>query len=110
MTSSRAARPNHPAGIAFPIGELVLLRAWAEWRGLRMEIALDHVGTDGEYEEMMRLYSDLTRVPHLTLWRTDGAVVVLSMFGEPEYFLSVSAALESLTAPTGGDVRPRASP
>jgi len=110
MTDPPAAWPKRPAGIAFEIGELLLLRAWAEWRGLHMAIALDHVGHDGEYEEMIRLYPDGTRLPELTFWRTVGAVVAVSMFGAPERFRSISAALESLGTPVGKGAQSRPSP
>jgi hypothetical protein len=94
-------RSAKPAGIAFAIRELVLLRAWAEWRGLRMDIALDHTGADGEYEELVCLYRPGALVPALALWRTASAVVVEGVRARPERFGSLSTALEALSSPVG---------
>jgi len=101
MSSPRPVRPKMPAGIAFGIRELVLLRAWAEWRGLHMEIALDHASPDGEYEELVCLYTPGALVPKLTLWRRLDVVVVQGMRERPQRFRSVSAALEALSLPVG---------
>jgi len=104
MSAERPFRPKTPAGIAFAIRDLVLLRAWAEWRGLRMDVALDHVSGELEYEELVGLYAPGALVPTWVLWRSIDAVMVEGLHARPEPFRSVSGALEALSQP----VKPRA--
>ena len=49
--------PAVPAGLSFEVGDLILLRSWAEFHELRMVVELDHRGADGEYEEMVAIYA-----------------------------------------------------
>lgn len=93
MTRPFGWPPPPPLGIAFDITELVFLRAWAEARGLRMEIALDRVRAEQHYEETVLLYPDGSGVPTLTLWRTADAVVLARSQRPPQRFGFLSEAL-----------------
>lgn len=86
------------AGIAFDITELVLLRGWAEARGLGMRILLDAVRPDGEYEEVI-LLGPPDGQPVLTLWRTTEMVVLARRTGRVGRYAFLSEALEQARLP-----------
>ncbi len=77
----------------------MLLRGWAEARGLRMEIVLNAVRADGEYEELVLLYPQRSRQPCLTLWRAADMVALERGPGLVERFGFLSAALDRARLP-----------
>jgi hypothetical protein len=92
-------RTKAPHGLAFPVHELVFIRAWAEKRGLSMKVLLDQVLEGAEFEEML-LVRGLVPSRHslsrgsLTLWRVSGGAVVAQVQGgQPRVFGGVHAAL-----------------
>lgn len=83
------APPRPPAGIAFDIAELTLVRGWAEARGLRMEIALDQARGNEDCEELIVLRRGRGAPAALILWRSSEMVVVESSAGVQRFrFLS----------------------
>jgi Lhr-like helicase len=94
MAMPFAAPPRPPAGIAFDVAELVLLRGWAEARGLVMEIALNQVRAGEEYEEVVALSPRRGAPPELTFWRGPEMVVLERAAGRVQRFRFLSEALE----------------
>ncbi len=99
MHTHSTDRTKAPYGLAFPVHELVFIRAWAEKRGLSMKVLLDQVLEGAEFEEML-LVRGLVPSRHspsrgsLTLWRVSGgAVVAQAQGGQPRVFGGVHAAL-----------------
>jgi len=81
--------PRPPAGIAFEIAELTLLRGWAEARGLRMEIVLDQARGGEDCEELVLLRRSRDAPPAFIVWRSSEMVVVESGAGVKRFrFLS----------------------
>lgn len=70
---ARATLPT-PYAVAFSIEELLLVRSWAEQRGLHLSIATDQVINGAEFEEMLILAAPGRQTRTLTLWRTPTAV------------------------------------
>ncbi len=92
-------RTKAPLGLAFPVHELVFIRAWSEKRGLSMKVLLDQVLEGAEFEEMLLVRGlvpsrqALSR-QSLSLWRiAGGAVVAQADGGQPLVFGGVHAAL-----------------
>ena len=51
-----------PTGLAFEIGDLVLLKGWADFHGLQMVVELDHWVEGDEYEEVIAFYANKNRL------------------------------------------------
>ncbi|MDR3538453.1 MAG: hypothetical protein P4L71_18300 [Acetobacteraceae bacterium] len=90
------ARRDLPKGLAFEIADLVLIRSWAEFQGVHMEIRLDHGTLAEEYEEVIALHASPRAIWRMLLWRNADAVFVQPLVGRRKRYASVSAALESL--------------
>ena len=87
-------RAMAPYGLAFPVHELVFIRAWAEKRGLTMRVLLDQVLDGAEFEEMLLIRGLVKSRRALTVWRVSGGeVVAQSEGGQPRAFGGVHAAL-----------------
>ena len=88
--------PAVPAGLAFEVADLILLQSWAEFHDLRMVIELDHCGMDGEYEEMVAIYTKDGHLLRWLLWRTD-EIIVQPLIGRTVRCPSVAEAIEILS-------------
>jgi hypothetical protein len=106
-------RTKAPYGLAFPVHELVFIRAWAEKRGLSMHVLLDQVLDGAEFEEMLLIRGLVKSRRALTVWRVSGGgVVAQSEGGQPRVFGGVHAALShagavfSLQGPRAGRANP----
>jgi hypothetical protein len=85
-----------PYGLCFPIEDLVLVRSWAEKRGLLMIVALDQTLDCAEFEEMLILAPPDRKRRTLTIWRTLGSVFLQVPHGRPRAFATVQEALASI--------------
>jgi hypothetical protein len=85
-----------PAGIAFELADLLLVRAWAEFHDLRMAIELDYCAGGEEYEEILEFYTRNSVFRRWMIWRDASGIVVQPMMGRPLRFDCVSDALEHL--------------
>jgi hypothetical protein len=107
MQTSSPSRHRVPYGLAFPVHELVFVRAWAATRGLAMDVLLDQVLDGAEVEEMLVVRGLVRSRRTLTLWRPSGSPggsgVVAQVKGDaPRVFGGIHAALcqaASLFAP-----------
>ncbi len=85
-----------PYGLAFPIQDLLRIRHWCEKRGLRMEVALDQMLDDVEFEELLIVTPPSREKRSFTMWRTLGGIYVQTPTGAPRAFFSTIDALDSL--------------
>lgn len=85
-----------PTGLAFEIGDLVLLKGWADFHGLQMVVELDHCVEGDEYEEVVAFYASKSRLRRWILWRSAEEVVVQPLIGRSMRFACVADAIESL--------------
>jgi len=85
-----------PYGLSFQIEELVLVRRWAEERGLHLIVALDQMLENAEFEEMLILVPPDRKRRTLTIWRTLGSIFLQVPNGRPRAFATVEEALASL--------------
>jgi hypothetical protein len=90
------AEPAVPAGLSFEVADLILLESWAAFHGLRMKVELDHNGPDGEYEEMVAIYTSDSHQLRWLLWRTD-EIIVQPLIGRTVQCPSVAEAIEILS-------------
>ena len=94
MHADSSGRTRAPHGLAFPVHELVFIRAWTEKRGLTMKILLDQVLDGAEFEEMLLVRGLVPSRRALTIWRiAGGSVVAQAEGGQPRLFGGVHAAL-----------------
>jgi hypothetical protein len=94
MHTQSTGRIQAPYGLAFPVHELVFIRAWSEKRGLSMKILLDQMLDGAEFEEMLLVCGLVPSRRALTLWRVaGGGVVAQAEGGQPRIFGGVHAAL-----------------
>ena len=99
MHTQTPGRTAAPYGLAFPVHELVFIRAWSEKRGLAMRIMLDQVLDGAEFEEMLLIRGLVKSRQSLTLWRiSGGGVVAQTEGGQPRVFDGVHAALSHASA------------
>jgi hypothetical protein len=96
MHSHASSLFKPPYGLSFPIDELVLVRNWAEARGLCMLVALDQTLDHAEFEEMLIIAPQDRRRRTLTIWRTLGSVFLQAPHGRPHAFATVQDALASI--------------
>jgi hypothetical protein len=96
MHSHANALFKPPYGLSFPVEELVLVRLWAEERGLCMIVALDQTLDYAEFEEMLILAPPDRKRRTLTIWRTLGSVFLQAPHGRPRAFATVQEALASV--------------
>lgn len=90
------SRPSSLRGLAFGIGELLLLRDWAAAQSLQMRIHLDH-GVEGEeYEEVLAFTHMDSTLCQFIMWRDARAVFLQPLIGRPRRFSSVVTALAAI--------------
>ena len=92
----RHVTPHCPAGLAFEIGDLILLRGWAESHDVHMVVELDHCVEGEEYEEVVALYGHDSQLRRWIIWRTASEVIVQPLIGRSSRYGAVSDALENL--------------
>jgi hypothetical protein len=85
-----------PKGLSFEIADLLLVRAWADYHDLRMEVELDFTAEGDEFEEIVGLFSPLTGFRRWMLWRSADGIIAQPMVGRPRIFDAVADALEGL--------------
>ena len=95
------SRHKIPEGFAFEIAELMILRNWAENRGLEISIKLDHAERGQEYEEYVRLQAAGSRISPICLWRSADAVMIVPFGSKPRRFISMAHALSALQLRNG---------
>ena len=94
MPTQSSHRTRAPHGVAFPVHELVFVRAWAEGRGLTLRILLDQVLNGAEFEEMLLVRGMAMPRRAMTFWRlAGGAVVTQAEGGTPRVFGGIHSAL-----------------
>ena len=96
MPSLHRAMPAAPYAIAFSIEELILVRSWAEQRGLHLTIATDQVVDGAEFEEMLVVAPAGRQRRTLTLWRTRTTVFAQTSHGRPRAFDTLKDLLDCL--------------
>ena len=75
-----------PAGLAFEIPDLLIMRGWAEFHDLEMTIELD-IGEEGDdYEEMLSLYDPRQELLRWILWRSCDGIMVQAAAGRVMLF------------------------
>jgi hypothetical protein len=96
--SGVAAAPRDlPKGLSFEIADLILVRSWADWHGLRAVVQLDHgTAVDEDYEEIIALQTMEPVRCRLIMWRNAEAVFVQPLVGRRKRYGSVAGALKSL--------------
>nr|WP_294506101.1 hypothetical protein [uncultured Rhodopila sp.] len=85
-----------PTGLSFDIPDLLLVRAWADFHNLRMEIELDIAAGGDEYEELLNLSSRGSERRRWMIWRSRDGIVVQPMMGRKMMFDVMADALEVL--------------
>jgi hypothetical protein len=85
-----------PYGLSFQIDDLQLVHQWCEKRGLEMDVALDQMFDDLEFEELLIIAPPSREKRSFTMWSTLGGIVVQTPTGVPHTFPSVADALDSL--------------
>jgi hypothetical protein len=88
--------PRVPTGLAFAIGDLVLLHGWAEFHQLRMVVELDHCVDGNEYEEVAAIYAADCSLRRWNIWRESDGIVVQPRIGRGRRFDTVPEALDAL--------------
>src|SRR5262249_12486878 len=76
---------------------LAQLQTWACSGGLRMVVELDHIGADGEYEEIVVIREADSSPRRWHLWRSPDDVVLQPLIGRCSRFASVHAAIEAMS-------------
>lgn len=87
---------RQPTGMAFDIPDLLLLRGWSDFHGLRMAIELDVCAENEEYEELLALYDQSCAFRRWMLWRSCDGIVVQPANGRTMLFDAMADVLEIL--------------
>ncbi len=98
MDQPATARPKAPYGLSFAVQDLLLLRGWAEPRGLRMEILLDQVMDGAEFEELILVRRHGRGRRALSIWRTSAGVIAQAVGGHPMLFSGVQPVVMHFTS------------
>ena len=85
-----------PTGLSFDIPDLLLVRAWADYHNLRMEIELDIAAGGDEYEELLSLSYGKSEHRRWMIWRSRDGIIVQPMMGRKMVFPAMADALEVL--------------
>ncbi len=93
MHTPAVLRHRNPYGVAFPLAELLHVRAWAVHRGLSMSVLLDQVIDGAEFEELLLIRGHGPSRRALTIWRTAGSVIAQAAGAQPRAFTAVEPAL-----------------
>ena len=72
-----------PYGLAFAVDDLMLVRNWAEQRGLKLSITLDCQMDGAEFEELLILAPPGAQRRTLTIWRTQDGVYAQTPASSP---------------------------
>lgn len=88
--------PRPPRGYAFPIADLRTVRHWAERRGIRVDILLDHGRPGEEYEEVLAVSAAGAARPAWRLWRGAEHLVAERADGLVARFVRLEDALAAL--------------
>lgn len=86
-----------PAGVAFAISDLLLMKRWADLHDVVMTVRLDHGVDDEQYEEVVAFRTDSEPGCFLLVWRNDEAVFAQPLVGRTRRYRSVSHILDSIT-------------
>ena len=93
--------PRIPEGISFEIGELIMLRNWADNNRVRLTLELDHLEGNRIYEELIRLRPNGREIATVTMWRAPHAVIVVPPGLLSRRWASMAEALASLHVQNG---------
>ena len=85
-----------PYAVAFSIEDLLLVRSWAEQRGLRLTVATDQILDGAEFEEMLIIAPANRQRRTLTVWRTKDGVFAQTPQGRPRGFACTKDLLDAL--------------
>lgn len=85
-----------PAGLAFAIGDLLLMKEWADLHDVAMTVQIDHGIEDEEYEEVVAFRTGQNAACFLLIWRSAEVVVIQPLVGRPRRYRSVSHVLDSI--------------
>ncbi len=96
MSLSRQSNNAPPYAVAFSIEDLILIRCWADRRGLQLSVAIDQVVDGAEFEEMLIVAPQNRERRTLTLWRTQANVYAQTPEGRPRAFATLKDLLEAL--------------
>jgi hypothetical protein len=87
-----------PRGTAFAIPELLLIQAWADFHGFRMEVRYDHQADGDVFEEVLSVSALDNPAERFLIWREADLVHVQPIFGGRRGYESVADALDGLAA------------
>jgi hypothetical protein len=96
--------PTHLRGLSFNIADLILIRGWAEARGVVMVVRLDLASATEEYEELLAFHSERGQPCEWMMWRDTEAVFVRPLDGRTRRYGSVADAIEARTPRQDGDL------
>lgn len=82
-------------GAAFDLADLMPLRAWAEFHGLRMDVDLGHCLDGAACDEIVVLAERHSPLRWM-LWRSVSGIVLQPMLGHGREFASMSDVLTAL--------------
>ncbi len=85
-----------PTGLSFDIPDLLMVKAWADFHNLRLEIELDIAAGGDEYEELLNLSYGTSQHRRWMIWRSSDGIVVQPMMGRKMLFDAMAVALEAL--------------
>jgi hypothetical protein len=90
------SRPSLPRGLAFAVGDLLLLRDWAAAESLWMGVHLDYSVDGEEYEEVLAFTKMDSTLCQFIMWRDAKSVFVQPLIGRSWQFDSVAATLDAI--------------
>jgi hypothetical protein len=93
MRTHAVLRHRNPYGLAFPLAELIHVRAWALQRGLSLSVMLDQVIDGAEFDELLVIRRHGPGPSALTIWRTAGSVIAQAVGDQPRAFTGIEPAL-----------------
>ncbi len=96
MSLTKYSTVSAPYAVAFSIEDLLLVRSWAEQRGLRLNVATDQVLDGAEFEELLIIAPPGRERRTLTVWRTQDGVLAQTPQGRPRNFACVRDLLDAL--------------
>ncbi len=85
-----------PTGLSFDVPDLLMLRGWTDYHGLRLLIELDVCAEDEEYEEFLGLYEPTCAFRRWMMWRSCDGIVVQPAMGRMMLFDRMAEVLEAL--------------
>jgi hypothetical protein len=100
MLPPRIKLSGRPAGLAFDVSDLLMLRAWSEFHDLRMTIDLDIATDTEEYEEIVNIADAGAHYRRWMIWRSADGIVVQPRLGRRILFDVMTDALDMLIPAT----------